>query len=218
MAKFYYTYGTNEHHPFNGGWTEINADSRDIADKIFGIFHPNSPGKENYLNCAFIYDEKTFRNTEMGKRNCNLGAGCQECIDVTKTVYNSDTIVDGKFNVIGAHCINIPKSAATIIQKAYFPDNTDSDSTLSNITAAMIAVEPCNKEKYGENVKHLEIAFSGDGSIVTVSIIYEDNTVKNKYPYRNEALSLAKNIYEQMRTMDTSDKNEILSILQKYIF
>lgn len=217
MAKFYYTYGTSENFPFNGGWTEINAENRDIADNIFKMFHPNRPECKNYLNCACVYDEESFQNTKMYKGNNNLGSGCQECIDLTRTIYNSETIIDSKFNIIGVRYINVPNSTANVIQKAYFPE-TDSNGISDNITAAVITVELCSKKKYVEHIKHINIAFSEDGGMVTISIIYKNDAVENQYPYRNEALSLAKNIYEQMRTMDVSNKNEIFEILRKYIF
>ena len=40
MAKFYFTYGTDEEFPFRGGWSEVEADNLSIAVEIFNLMHP----------------------------------------------------------------------------------------------------------------------------------------------------------------------------------
>ena len=42
MAKFYFTYGTDEEFPFRGGWSEVEADNLSMAVEIFNLMHPKS--------------------------------------------------------------------------------------------------------------------------------------------------------------------------------
>ena len=63
MAKYYYTYGTDGEYPFIGGWTEVEAVSRQAANRLFRMVHPDkTPG---ILNCAFVYTEEQFKQTSM---------------------------------------------------------------------------------------------------------------------------------------------------------
>ena len=69
IQNFYFTYGT-EGQAFYGGWTKIEAPSREIAVAIFRTIHPDkTPG---LVNCSSIYDEKTFHKTSMW-RHGNFG-------------------------------------------------------------------------------------------------------------------------------------------------
>ena len=81
MQKYYFTYGTAEHFPFKGGWSVIEGELTEIqARKIFRTIHPDI--HENVLNCAFVYTEDEFKNTEMWKNGDNLGNGEMERIEI----------------------------------------------------------------------------------------------------------------------------------------
>lgn len=77
MKSFFFTYGTDKGYPFCGGWTQVNAPSREAACAAFKAIHPCRTG--NLLNCASVYDEATFKATDMYAM-CNLGARCHEVI------------------------------------------------------------------------------------------------------------------------------------------
>lgn len=82
MAKFYFTYGTNPEFPYQGGWTEIEAENSSRAQIAFRYFHPNREGSP-YLNCAGMYDDQAFAATIMsGIKNC-FGHACREQITVS---------------------------------------------------------------------------------------------------------------------------------------
>ena len=72
---FYFTFGASETMPFQSGWVEVVATSREEAVNIFNRRFPPKHG--NFVNCAFIYDEKAFMATNM-YRDGNFGAKCQE--------------------------------------------------------------------------------------------------------------------------------------------
>ena len=76
MQKFYFTYGT-EGHPFVGGWTTIEAPSKEIAITIFRSLHPDRI--EGLINCASIYEEADFRHTSMYKHG-NFGERDHEIV------------------------------------------------------------------------------------------------------------------------------------------
>jgi len=75
--RFYYTFGTSPTQPYMGGWVEVIADNRSEAN---AKFRTKFPDKDNdILNCAFIYDEDRWINTDMYHEG-NLGARCHEVI------------------------------------------------------------------------------------------------------------------------------------------
>lgn len=76
MKNFYFTYGT-EGHPFVGGWTKIEAPTRQIAVAIFRSIHPDKI--EGLVNCCSIYDENEFHNTSMWSKG-NFGVHEQEVV------------------------------------------------------------------------------------------------------------------------------------------
>ena len=79
---FRYTYGTSSKFPFYGGWTEIVAPTRELADALFTALHPN---KENsLLLCSSVYDEKAWTGTSMCKHNDNMGGQCHERYVITQ--------------------------------------------------------------------------------------------------------------------------------------
>ncbi len=72
--NFYFTFGTCGKQPFRGGWVKVTAKTeRDAADIFNKLFPPINPP---FVNCASIYREEKFKETEMYKHNSNLGAGC----------------------------------------------------------------------------------------------------------------------------------------------
>jgi len=92
---FYFTYGTDECYPYRGGWTKVVVfqdipeelhdeikeigKARLLACSLFDLYHPN-PRHKNLLNCADIYYDDEFTETDMYKYDDNLGAGEQEKI------------------------------------------------------------------------------------------------------------------------------------------
>lgn len=82
MAKFYFTYGT-ENQPFYGGWTEVEAPDMNAATAAFQAFHPNS--KNGFINCAGIYPENYFVETKMFEHG-NFGCRCHERISLTQEI------------------------------------------------------------------------------------------------------------------------------------
>ena len=78
IKNFYFTYGT-EGHPFYGGWSKIEAPTREIAIALFRLIHPDkTPG---LVNCSSIYDEETFRKTSMWIRG-NFGIHEHEVVSM----------------------------------------------------------------------------------------------------------------------------------------
>ena len=93
--KFYFTYGTSKSQPFQGGWTVVNAESRDDAIKLFNQHHPVT--EQGLVNCSSIYDEETFKNTIMYKRNDNFGKTLQETLSLDSCCFCGEKI-KGKGN------------------------------------------------------------------------------------------------------------------------
>ncbi len=80
MAKFYFTYGTDEKYPYKGGWTEVEAPNYSSACKAFCAYHP----KRDYLMpCADVYAESAFVKMSMFKTG-NFGARCHERITLNR--------------------------------------------------------------------------------------------------------------------------------------
>lgn len=77
IKNFYFTYGTSESYPFQGGWTKIEAFNRECAIQIFKALHPNI--HEGIINCCDMYTEEEFRQSEMWSKG-NLGFHEQEVI------------------------------------------------------------------------------------------------------------------------------------------
>lgn len=73
MKTYYFTFGTDEDFPFQGGWVEVVAPNIRAAARIFKAYFPND-NDPDILNCADYYSEEVFRQTEMMAGN--MGAGC----------------------------------------------------------------------------------------------------------------------------------------------
>lgn len=85
MAKFYFTYGSDERFPFQYGWTEIEAPDMATACAAFRHFHPDRDPQERVLNCADMYTEAEFKATGMDVRGNCYDTYCHEHIAVTLT-------------------------------------------------------------------------------------------------------------------------------------
>lgn len=77
MPRFYFTYGTDERYPFQGGWTEIEAPDLHSACQMFRIYHPDKT--EGLLNCASFYSEEQFNSSDMPVKG-NFDKFCVERI------------------------------------------------------------------------------------------------------------------------------------------
>ncbi len=71
IKNYYFTYGSWVGFPYQNGWTKIEATSRRAAIAIFRDLHPDRI--EGIVNCSMIYDEESFRKTEMWTKG-NRGA------------------------------------------------------------------------------------------------------------------------------------------------
>lgn len=71
---FFFTYGTSDVYPFEGGWTQISAethsDACDIHKRKFGLLDGGTG------RFAFSYTEEMWAKTDMGSKG-NCGAFCQ---------------------------------------------------------------------------------------------------------------------------------------------
>lgn len=58
LLSFYYTFGTSDKQPFQKGWIEVKALSRQHADQLFRSAYPDqAPG---ILNCSSVLDQTHF--------------------------------------------------------------------------------------------------------------------------------------------------------------
>lgn len=75
--KVFYTFGSDEHFPFQGGWVEVTAGSMKQAHALFRACYPDRvPG---ILNCSDYYTEQQFNTTDMPATG-NRGAFCHHKI------------------------------------------------------------------------------------------------------------------------------------------
>lgn len=72
--KYYFTYGTHGQ-PFSGGWTVVRAQNYEEAIDKFSQVHPLT--NDGFIDCAFVYDEEAFNETQMPKKG-NFGKFQQE--------------------------------------------------------------------------------------------------------------------------------------------
>ena len=73
MAKYFFTFGTDEEFPFYGGWVEIESGNEFMARRVFSAHYPNRDN--GCLNCAFVYPEAQFKGTRMYAEG-NFGVRC----------------------------------------------------------------------------------------------------------------------------------------------
>lgn len=75
---FYFTFGTDEKYPFQGGWVKVFASSKAEAIITFRKHYPNR-ANSNCYNACDCYASDYFENTNMFK-NGNLGAFCHKVL------------------------------------------------------------------------------------------------------------------------------------------
>ncbi len=78
MENYYFTFGSSSTYPFQDGWITIKAPDMHLASEMFKSTYPN-PYDEDMLNCAFVYSEEEFKETEMYKQQSNRGYDCHGC-------------------------------------------------------------------------------------------------------------------------------------------
>ena len=71
--KYFYTFGSSATHPYFGGWVEIEAENRKLADAAFRREYPDKI--PDMLNCAGVYTEKEFEKAGF-KNHGNMGEFC----------------------------------------------------------------------------------------------------------------------------------------------
>ena len=115
METFYFTYGTSENFPFQGGWSEVHAADRNQAVALFRREHPDkTPG---LVNCSSIYTEKQFQDKVLPlyKDGDAFWSVCHECItpeDVTHPIKENRPDMDmllEEFNAAYDRLYNDPR-------------------------------------------------------------------------------------------------------------
>ena len=79
MSIFYFTYGSDERFPYQGGWTEVEAPTLKDACDLFRLVHPWRDPTVPIGNYSDVYTEEEFRETDMPLYG-NRGAYCHERI------------------------------------------------------------------------------------------------------------------------------------------
>ena len=75
MSKYYFTFGSDPKFPYQRGWVEVEAKTRNQACNVFRAYFPDR--HENCINCAFIYSEEEWQKTKMSKGDyCVAGEFC----------------------------------------------------------------------------------------------------------------------------------------------
>lgn len=69
LSKYYFSFGTAEYFPYQGGHVIVKARSRYEATEKFRKKYPDyQPG---FLNCSFVYDELEWDQTVMKTSKCH---------------------------------------------------------------------------------------------------------------------------------------------------
>ncbi|GEM_PF-6723621 len=69
LSKYYFSFGTAEYFPYQGGHVIVKARSRYEATEKFRKKYPDyQPG---FLNCSFVYDELEWDQTIMKNSICH---------------------------------------------------------------------------------------------------------------------------------------------------
>lgn len=76
--RFYFTFGTSEVYPYQGGWVEVYAPNKRSAIEKFN----NKFGytKDGFVRCCSYYSEKEMTEADMLDGSGNLGAFCHEVL------------------------------------------------------------------------------------------------------------------------------------------
>lgn len=77
--KYFYTFGSDPGYPYQNGWVEVHATTREEADRKFRARFPDRPGHEGIMNFAFSYSEERW--VEMNPEQTWHGWKCWEIIE-----------------------------------------------------------------------------------------------------------------------------------------
>ena len=83
MATFYFTYGSDERFPYQGGWTEVEAPTLKDACGLFRLVHPRRDPTVPIGNYSDVYTEEEFQKTDMSLYG-NRGTHCHERISIMR--------------------------------------------------------------------------------------------------------------------------------------
>lgn len=84
MAKFYFTYGSDDpHQAHKGGWTEVEAENAQAAEMAYRAYYPKN--ERGLMPYAFMYSEDVFYRGDMPTEG-NYGAYCWDKIKLTREV------------------------------------------------------------------------------------------------------------------------------------
>lgn len=86
MAKYYFTFGTDKCYPHKGGWVEITAPTKLLAEAAFDYIYPSKRAHDCFYvyRYAECYNEVTFLATKMAKKG-NHNAFCHRKFEVDIT-------------------------------------------------------------------------------------------------------------------------------------
>ena len=83
MSTFYFTYGSDERFPYQGGWTEVETPTLKDARDLFRLVHPWRDPTVPIGNYSGVYTEEEFQKTGMPIEG-NRGAFCHERISIMR--------------------------------------------------------------------------------------------------------------------------------------
>ena len=94
--KFYYTFGSSRTYPYFGGWVEVDACCRQMADKAFRKEYPDRV--PDTLNCACVYAKNEFEMTGF-RDHGNMGEFCHRKLKASdalgkKSPVDSDDVLE----------------------------------------------------------------------------------------------------------------------------
>lgn len=129
MNSYYYTFGTDERYPYQGGWIQVFAETMKEANQLFRKYYPDR--HEGILNCAMVYEQEEFPRSML--INGNLGWYCHRALgtydedvffeengNVLWMYYNPDSVSGGQFVI---NCISesdIEKAGAYEEAESFF--------------------------------------------------------------------------------------------------
>lgn len=214
MPSFYYTYGISPQQPYLGGWTKITAPDRATADKIFRTYHPSLPGHGITLNCAFVYNEDEFVNTEMYK-NGNFGVGCLE--ELTFSIETDKSLTENYLIDDELTLTRTPEIITDVVMFSVHINESTFNKLMKRTSPIVDMVMPF------ANVNHMIIGFNTNGEIITAQIYYDDHRSYTSIDiYRNEAAYIAKQLvmktgkWKKSHPDDDLDIDTIDDTLTKY--
>ncbi|USF25543.1 hypothetical protein N510_000455 [Firmicutes bacterium ASF500] len=79
LNRYFYTFGSDPGFPYQNGWVEVRATSREEAERKFRARFPDRPGHEGIMNYAFCYNEQRW--AEMDPEHTWHGWKCFEVIE-----------------------------------------------------------------------------------------------------------------------------------------